>query len=67
MCLPTQVALSRVFRGGRTARFVQDLTWITPTWKSKEGVESGFFRGPARQNVVLVEFDFDVVDALDFY
>ena len=67
VCLPSQVAMSRVFRRGRTARFVQDLTWITPTWRSKEGVESGFFRGPARQCVCLVEFDFDVEDALAFY
>ena len=66
VCLPSQVAMSRVFRRGRTARFVQDLTWITPTWKSREGVESGFFRGPARQAVCLVEFDFGVENALAF-
>ena len=50
--------MSRVFRAGRTARFIQDITWITPTWRSGESVESGFFRGPARQRVALVEFDF---------
>ena len=72
VCLPSQVAMSRVFRGGRTTRFIQDFTWITHTWIThtwmrKECVESGFFRGLARQRVCLVELVFDVEDALAFY
>ena len=66
VCLPSQVAISRVFRVGRTARFVQVITWINPTWDCGKNVESGFFRGPARQRVCLVEFDFDVEDSLSF-
>ena len=45
---------------------MKDITWINPTWRSGESVESGFFRGLARQRVCLVEFDFDVEDALSF-
>ena len=67
VCLQSQVAMSRVFRGGRTIRFVQDITWITHTWMSKECVESGFFRGLARQRVCSVKLVFDVEDALAFY
>ena len=66
VCMPSQVAMSRVFRAGRTARFVQDITWINPTWDCGKDVKSGFFRGPARQNLCLVEFDFGVEDALSF-
>ena len=67
VCLPSQVAMSRVFKGGRTTRFVQDITWITHTWMSKECVESGFFRGLAKQRVCSGELVFDVEDALAFY
>ena len=66
VCLPSQVAMSRVFRVGRTARFVQDITLINSTWDCGKDVKSGFFRGPARQRVCLVEFDFNVEDALSF-
>ena len=46
--LPSQVAMSRVFRADKTARFVQDITWIKPTWRCGKDVKSSFFRGPAR-------------------
>ena len=60
ICLPSQVAMFRVFRADKTARFVQDITWIKPTWRCGKDVKSGFFRGVARQNVCLVKFDFGV-------
>ena len=66
ICSPSQVAMSRVFRADKTARFIQDITWIKPTWKCGKDVKSGSFRGPARQNICLVEFDFGVKDALSF-
>ena len=30
ICLPSQVAMSRMFRADKTARFVKDITWIKP-------------------------------------
>ena len=66
ICLPSQVAMSRVFRAYRTARFFKDITWIKPTWKCGKNVKSNFFRGVARQNMCLVEFDFGVERALSF-
>ena len=66
VCIPSQVAMARVFRAGKTANFVRDITLIKPTWVCGEDVKSTFFKGKARQNVCLVEFDFDVVNALAF-
>ena len=66
VCLPSQVAMSTVFRADKTTRFVQDITWIKPTWRCGKGVKSCFFRGVARQNVCLVEFDFGMENALSF-
>ena len=66
ICLPSQVDMSKVFRADRTARFVKDITWIKPTWRCWEDVQSSFFRGVARQNMCLVEVDFGVERVLSF-
>ena len=65
ICLPSLVALSRVFAAGKTARFVKAYEEVFLTWKGPEEVASTFFKGKATQRVFLVQFDFSKDNALD--
>ena len=66
ICLPSMPGFFRVFHGGKVARFVKNFFRIFPSWVPPPGVESSFFRGPARQKVFLIEFDLGVINPLDF-
>ena len=64
--LPSLPGFFPVFSAGKVARIVRRFFRIFPSWESPPGIESSFFRGPARQKVFIVEFNFGVTNPMDF-
>ena len=60
---PSMPGFFRVFFVGKVANFVRNYYQI---WMSPAGDESFFFRGPARNQVFLIEFDLGVQNPLSF-
>ena len=57
---PSMPGFFRVFSAGKVENFVRNFFQIFQICLPPVGIESSFFRGLARQQVFLFEFDFGV-------
>ena len=62
--VPPMPGFFRVFSAGKVASFIRNFYRIFLSWESPEGIERSFLRGPARQKVFIIEFDFRVANPL---